>query len=244
MEYKGSSAYEKDTFFTNYMKRRNRKESPNNAIEKPIMYALIGDVTNLDILDLGCGDASFGVELLDQGAATYHGVEGSSRMADAAQQNLAHLNGLIHRHTMEQYLYPKDTFNLVTSRFAIHYVEKLSPLFEKIYQTLKHNGTFVFSVQHPLTTASFKSKTTSDRRDNWIVDDYFLEGERKEPWINETVIKYHHTIEHYFTTLRAAGFTITDLREGKPLREHFTDSLEYERRQRIPLVLAFCCRKS
>lgn len=34
MEYKGASAYENDSFFESYLSRRNRKESPNNSIEK------------------------------------------------------------------------------------------------------------------------------------------------------------------------------------------------------------------
>ncbi|WP_411266268.1 hypothetical protein [Bacillus sp. HNG] len=71
MEFRGSSAYDQKDFFTNYMKRRNRIDSPNTTIEGPVIYELIGDVQNKSILDLGCGDASFGKELLNQGAAFY-----------------------------------------------------------------------------------------------------------------------------------------------------------------------------
>ena len=43
MEFRGSSVYDQSDFFSNYMQRRNRQDSPNNAIEGPIMYELIGD---------------------------------------------------------------------------------------------------------------------------------------------------------------------------------------------------------
>ncbi len=33
----------KSTLFRHYMKRRSRQDSPNNAIESPIIYELIGD---------------------------------------------------------------------------------------------------------------------------------------------------------------------------------------------------------
>ena len=75
MEYRGSSAYDQADFFNSYMKRRNRKDSPNNAIEGPIIKELIGNVQDISILDLGCGDASFGKELLEQGAASYTGID-------------------------------------------------------------------------------------------------------------------------------------------------------------------------
>ncbi len=243
MEFRGSSVYDQSDFFSNYMKRRNREDSPNNAIEGPIMYVLVGNIQNVTILDLGCGDASFGKELLNLGARHYTGVEGSEQMVEASRSNLLELDATIHNETMESFQYPSESYDLVTSRFAIHYVSDINRLFQNIYQTLKEDGRFVFSIQHPLTTSSFASKQTSDKRGNWIVDDYFLEGERKEPWINNIVVKYHRTIEQYFTALRQAGFTVQDLREGTPKREHFSSEEEFFRRKRIPVVLVFACRK-
>ncbi|MGD6774683.1 class I SAM-dependent DNA methyltransferase [Sutcliffiella horikoshii] len=243
MEFRGSSVYDQSDFFTNYMKRRNRQDSPNNAIEGPIMSELVGNIQNRTILDLGCGDASFGKELLQLGAKHYTGVEGSEQMVEAARSNLLELDATIHTETMETFNYPSESYNLVTSRFAIHYVSDIDRLFQNIYQSLKEDGRFVFSIQHPLTTSSFASKESGDKRGNWIVDDYFLDGERKEPWINQVVVKYHRTIEQYFTALREAGFTIQDLREGTPVREHFSSEEEFVRRQRIPVVLAFTCGK-
>ncbi|UTE76703.1 bifunctional 2-polyprenyl-6-hydroxyphenol methylase/3-demethylubiquinol 3-O-methyltransferase UbiG [Rossellomorea sp. KS-H15a] len=243
MEFRGSSVYDQTDFFSNYMKRRNRQDSPNNAIEGPIMYELMGSIQNNSILDLGCGDASFGKELIHKGAKHYTGVEGSKQMVEAARSNLLEQNGTIYNETMESYDYPKETFDLVTSRFAIHYVSDINPLFQNVSKTLKEDGRFVFSIQHPLTTSSFASKQSGDKRGNWIVDDYFHAGERKEPWIDQVVVKYHRTIEQYFLALRQADFTVLDLREGTPEREHFSSEEEFVRRQRIPVVLAFSCVK-
>lgn len=243
MEYRGVSAYDQEDFFSNYMKRRGRKDSPNNAIESPIIYELIGAVQDKSILDLGCGDASFGKELLDQGAGYYTGIEGSTQMVAYANQNLTKDNSTIHHETMESYSFPTNEFDIVTSRFAIHYVSDINILFQNVHKTLKDNGKFVFSVQHPLTTSSFVSKQTGDRRGNWLVDDYFIEGERKEPWIQQTIVKYHRTIEQYFKILTNSGFSIVDLREGTPERKNFSNDEEFSRRQRIPVVLAFSCKK-
>ncbi|MEI5909703.1 class I SAM-dependent methyltransferase [Bacillus spongiae] len=243
MEFRGASVYDETDFFSNYMKRRARQDSPNNAIEGPLIYELIGDVQHQSILDLGCGDAAFGKDLLRQGASDYTGVEGSEQMVKSANLHLSGENGTIHHHSMESFPYPSNKFDLVTSRFAIHYVSDIYSLFRDVYKTLKEDGKFVFSVQHPLTTSSFISKQAGEKRGNWVVDDYFLEGERKEPWIEQIVVKYHRTIEQYFQTLSKSGFSIVDLREGKPKREHFSNEEEFVRRQRIPLVLVFSCVK-
>ncbi|WP_391119652.1 class I SAM-dependent methyltransferase [Psychrobacillus sp. L3] len=243
MEYKGSSVYDQTDFYASYMKRRSREDSPNNAIEGPIMYELIGEFQDQNFLDLGCGDASFGKELLEKGAKHYCGVEGSKQMVEAANKHISGMNGVIQLDTMETFHFPKNKIDIVTSRFAIHYVEDVPKLFTNVYNVLKENGRFVFSIQHPLTTSSFVSKQSGDRRENWIVDDYFIEGERKEPWIDEVVVKYHRTIEYYFSALKMAGFQIVDLREGTPQRKHFRSEEEFKRRQRIPIVLAFSCVK-
>lgn len=243
MNYRGSSAYDQSEFFSNYLKRRGRKDSPNNAIEGPIIYELIGDFTNITVLDLGCGDARFGKELLENGAKQYTGLEGSKQMAATAIQQISGMNGIIHLESMESFHYPQNEYDLVTSRFAIHYVDNIQKLFNNVHNALKENGKFVFSVQHPLTTSSFESKKAGDRRENWIVDDYFIAGERKEPWMDEVVIKFHRTIEQYFQALVRAGFQIVDLREGEPKIEHFSNEEEFKRRLRIPVVLTFSCVK-
>lgn len=244
MNFKGSSAYEEQDFLANYLQRRNRIDSPNNSIEKPVIYELLGEFQNKRILDLGCGDAAFGKELLQAGANQYHGVEGSRAMESLAKENLAGLNARISLATMETFDYPKESYDIVASRLAIHYLPDVERLFKQIYQTLKQQGTFVFSVQHPLTTSSFDSKKSGEKRSNWIVDDYFNEGERQEPWIDKVVVKHHRTLESYFTALTNAGFSVTGLQEGMPKREHFEDEGEFKRRKRIPVILAFSCEKT
>ncbi|MFB7140598.1 class I SAM-dependent methyltransferase [Gottfriedia sp. NPDC056225] len=243
MEYRGSTVYNQDDFFSEYMKRRNRIDSPNNAIEGPIIHELIRDVDQKNILDLGCGDASFGKELLLLGANSYLGIEGSEQMIKVAEINLRDTLGSIYYSSIEDYNFPADSFELITSRFVLHYISNIELIFQKVFNSLKENGQFVFSIQHPLTTASYVSKQSGDRRDSWIVDDYFLTGERKEPWINKIVVKYHRTIEQYFTILRKTGFRIDQLREGTPKRIHFKSEEEFLRRQRIPVVIVFSCYK-
>ncbi|CAM3722238.1 class I SAM-dependent methyltransferase [Mesobacillus thioparans] len=243
MEYRGASAYEEEEFFKNYMKRRTRPESPNNSIEKPILLELIGNVNGKKIFDLGCGDAEIGVELLGRDAEAYVGLEGSENMARVGVEHLKGTAGQVLHSTMEEWRPQAEEYDLVISRFALHYLEDLGSVFTKVHDSLMPGGRFVFSVQHPVLTASSKSAEGSGRRTDWVVDDYFNQGERAEPWIGEKVIKYHRTVEGYFKLLLETRFMVEDLREGTPKAENFSTREEYERRMRIPLVLMFACRK-
>lgn len=243
MEFKGSRAYDEQDFLENYLKRRSRPDSPNNAIEEPVMNRLLGDPKFKRILDLGCGDGHYGKVLMDKGATAYTGVEGSSAMIDLAVKNLAGTEAALIHSSMENFDFPEEEYDRVVSRMALHYIEDINSLFMSVYNAMKAEAKFLFSVQHPLTTASFKSKSGGERRSDWVVDDYFEQGVRLEPWIGKTVVKYHRSTEFYFTALTAAGFRIEALEEGNPERANFSEYEEYERRKRIPVILVFSCVK-
>lgn len=243
MEYRGSSVYDEKDFLDRYLKRRNRKESPNIAIEEPIIWKLAGDVKGKGILDLGCGDGSFGQKLLGAGAASYKGIEGSTEMAQLATKATASLGGAIETADLELFQANDAQYDLIVSRFVIHYLSDIERLFEEVHRSLLPGGKFVFTVQHPLTTSSFASKAEGERRGDWLVDDYFREGERSEPWISKTVVKHHRTTETYFTALAEAGFAVTALKEGKPVQTNFESIAEFERRERIPLMLIFSAQR-
>ncbi|PGY08156.1 class I SAM-dependent methyltransferase [Bacillus sp. AFS031507] len=243
MEFSGASAYDNDQFFENYITRRNREESPNNMIEKPILLELIGDIEGKKVLDLGCGDAKFGIELLQKRCISYDGVEGSKNMVKEATKNLNGSLGKVHFSSMETWDFQPDQYDLIVSRLAIHYLADLKDLFKGVHYSLTENGRFIFSVQHPLLLSSIKGAEASSLKTDWIVDDYFTSGKRVEPWIDKNVVKYHRTTEEYYQLLKQTGFKIDDLREGTPRPEEFRNESEYKRRMRIPLFLIFSCVK-
>ena len=59
----GADFYDEAAVFDNYTQRRQRPDNPNDTIEKPIFMEMLGDFGDKTLLDLGCGDGAFGVEL-------------------------------------------------------------------------------------------------------------------------------------------------------------------------------------
>ncbi|MEN8699945.1 class I SAM-dependent methyltransferase [Bacillus infantis] len=244
MPFKGPEAYDDEGFFSSYLFRRNRAESPNHTMEEPAFYSLAGSPAGKEILEIGCGDGSYASSLLEAECASYTGIEGSQNMARQAQKRLENSNGTVIHSRIEDYEWEQEKYDLILSRLVLHYIEDLGQVFSHIYSALKPGGRLVISLQHPLLTSSFKSMGKDVKKEDWIVDDYFLTGKREEPWIGGLVVKYHRTVEDYFTLLQQAGLAVEGLKEAVPEERFFKDKSEYERRRRIPLFLLFSCRKS
>ncbi len=236
----GPEFYDDETVFATYMSgRETRIDSPNDTLEKPVFDELVGDLANLRILDLGCGNAAFGQEALQQGCQSYLGIDGSHKMIESAEKKLAGTAGKVVCEPIETWHYPSNQFDLVTSRLALHYIQEIEPVFAKVFQTLMEGGRFIFSIEHPVITSCDRAWQTVGPRQDWIVDDYFESGPRVTAWMGGEVIKYHRTIEDYFAALRTTGFVVDALRESRPQKARFRDEATYERRKRIPLMLFF-----
>lgn len=238
----GPEFYDDDEVFQTYMQGRGRPDPPNETLEKPVLWELIGSLENCRVLDLGCGDAGIAKEILDRGAQSYLGVDGSHNMVMAARRVLSGTPAQVIHAKIESWEYPPEAFDLVISRLALHYIRELDSVFRSVCSTLKAGGRFVFSVEHPVITSSDKGWQQGVRQD-WVVDDYFNTGLRKTFWKGGEVIKYHRTVEDYYLALKNAGFVVDQLREARPRRENFTDEATFLRRNRIPLFLILAAEK-
>jgi SAM-dependent methyltransferase len=226
-----------------YLAHRERPDNPNDAIERPLFLELAGDLADLDILDLGCGDARFGREALEMGARSYLGIEASQAMVDMARAMLAGTAGRVRHERIEAWRAGGIQADVVSSRLALNHVEDLAPVFRGIREALRPGGRLIVSVEHPVITSSFASLAEGERT-AWLVDNYFLTGPRPHRWLGRDVVKYHRTFEDYLDLVQDTGLELVRVRESRPRREHFLDENEYERRLRIPLFLFLVAHKN
>ena len=236
-ERRGGTFYEDSELFERYRQHRAWSLSPNAAMEGPAVLEELGPVSGLRVLDLGCGDAEIGRDLLGAGAARYRGIDGSERMVRAARSVLAGTAGEAALGDIEDLAEPAESFDLVLSRMALHYVADLGRVFRACRECLAPGGRLVFTVVHPVISSHDARASSTEARQNWVVDDYFLAGPRDQQWLGARTVWHHRSIEDYVYELRNAGFTLVNLRECAPRRERFDEEAEFQRRRRIPLVL-------
>ncbi len=241
MPHQGPGFYDDDQVFNQYAGLRAQRESANDTLERPLVRQMLGPVQGLDILDLGCGNADFGREMLQAGAASYLGIDGSANMVAAAQPMLAGTPGRALQAGIDTWDYPAAAFDLVVSRLALHYLPDLGAVAARVHHALRPGGRFVFSVEHPVITSSQRSD--AGPAEDWIVDDYFRTGPRVVHWMGTDVVKHHRTLEDHFLALQHAGLVVEQMRESRPDRARFENEATYLKRQRIPLFLFMAARK-
>jgi SAM-dependent methyltransferase len=240
----GPAFYDNPVVFTNYRETDVGPDRPKPALELPDVLDLIAPDAGPRVVDLGCGDAAIAPELAARGCTAYLGLDGSQRMVEAARVTTAGMSGVeIRRQRIEEYRGVPGSAELVLSRLALHYVEDIVDPLRQGAIALLPGGRLVFSVEHPLVTASDPRATTDHPRGAWVVDRYFERGARESEWLGGRVRKYHRTIGDHVAAVARAGLALEALREGDPRRDRFTGTAEYERRRRIPLFLIIAARR-
>ncbi len=234
----GGAFYDEPGVFDRYQEHRRWSLNPNVVMEEPALLEELGRVTGLRILDLGCGAATIGPGLLRAGCASYLGIDSSHRMLDAARATLSGCASAdVRLGDIQELVLVDASFDLVISRMALHYIERLGDVLHRCHEWLAPGGRLVFTVTHPLVTSHDARVSTEEPRQDWIVDRYFEQGPRDQLWLGGRTVWQHRTIERYVSELRDAGFELINLRECEPRRELFDDAAELARRRRIPLVL-------
>ena len=218
---KPQNIYDDATFFEGYKSLRDSDTGLNGALEIPALHRLLPDLSNLHVLDLGCGFGEFARFARAQGAASVIGVDISSRMLEEATMRTSDPSVTYLHCPIEQYDLTPCTFDLVVSSLALHYVEDYAALVERVFQGVKPGGRFLFSVEHPVCTAYPAGwvRDAEGRKRHWPLDHYRQEGKRDTRWFVDGVIKYHRAVETYVNTLIRCGFVLEHLGEPAPTAE-------------------------
>lgn len=233
----GGEFYEAEGVRDAYLRHRHDGErSPNKVMEEPAFIDALGSVAGCRVLDLGCGDGSTAGLILAKGAASYVGLDGSAGMIDRARAGRADDRVRFEHGDIEDLEVGAGEFDVVISRMALHYVERLGPVFDRVHRALRVGGRLVFSVVHPVITSH--DSPGDGPRTSWVVDGYFCRGPRERAWFGSTVVWQHRTIEDYVRLATEHGFRLDSLSECQPSAELLAgDADELARRRRVPLML-------
>ena len=193
----------------------------DGAPEWPAIRTLLPDLSGKRMVDLGCGFGWFARWAVAQGAASVLGVDLSENMLARARTETADPRVQYLRADLESLELPHEAFDVAYSSLALHYVEDFARLVGVVSCALVSRAHFVFSIEHPIYTASMKAgwMATDDGGRTWPVDHYAVEGPRVTDWLAKGVRKQHRTLGTTLNTLIDAGFAIRRVEEWSPSSE-------------------------
>lgn len=218
--------YDDEAFHRGYSTLPRSREGLDGAPEWADMRAMLPDLAGQAVMDLGCGFGAFARWAAEQGAARVLALDLSERMLARARASTASENVQFVRGDMLDAPLGEQPFDVIYSSLAIHYVDDLQRLFQRLRHVAAEGARLVLSVEHPLFSAPSSPawETRADGRKVWPLDSYLLEGWRETNWFVPGVRKYHRGIGAYVNALVASGFRLDRLVEWAPgpaqLAEH------------------------
>jgi len=233
--------FDDNTFFDGYRELRKNPYSANDVEEKPSLFALLPDLSGLDILDLGCGYGENCYKFHQMRAKNVIGIDIADKMLAVAKSehsadNINYLNM-----AMENITELDMKFDLVISSLAIHYVKDFYKLVRDVNSLLKDGGVFIFSQEHPLNTAPQPFLGYERDADGNVLyyklKDYNVSGKRVDKWIIDNVVKYHRKFADIINGLVMNGFKIIEVCEPLVSDEVITAAPWYIKNRHKPNFL-------
>jgi ubiquinone/menaquinone biosynthesis C-methylase UbiE len=196
-------------FFLHQHWYRNRVNLSRQKI-----YAAVGDsLTNKKLLDVGCG---FGEDMayFQQKGAEVHGIELSKTMIKIAEREYPSL-GNISLQDFHQTNFSDNYFDIITSRYTVHYSTDLKKALVEFHRILKPDGHLIILVANPLLTFFAKEK--------------FFYGDKSDAEIPIyggafSVIEPSHTFTEYLNLFVLENFEIKEISESPGLENTDTEA--------------------
>ena len=138
-----------DEFAEDYMKIQNDFYTKFSDDSRKTFYALLDfPLKGKKVLDVGCG---FGKDLsfFEKEGAIVYGIDTSEKMIELAKTKNPALKNLSVQ-SFEKTDFYDHFFDIIVSRYTLHYADNLEDTFKELNRILKHNGFLVFLVAHPL----------------------------------------------------------------------------------------------
>lgn len=181
---------------------------------------LIGDVTGLKAIVLGCGGGQDCIVLAKRGAEVI-GVDLSDKQVEYGRR-LADREGvlvtLLQGNVEELKGIEDESQDLALSLHALNYVERIDRVFAEAFRVLRPDSPFVLSLHHPFDVC------LEDGPPYGVVKGYW---EKEQDWqwdfpekkASARMRSWYRPVGEWFSLLIAAGFRVERMLEPQPTEE-------------------------
>lgn len=163
-------AWEKNAeFWDNYMGEDSNLF--HRKIIRPPTERLLAIAENDLVLDIACGNGNFSKRLCELGAKVV-AFDYSEKMIQRAQKRCAEYKGQISFSVLDATDYAslialgKLRFDKAVANMALMDIADIKPLLQAVFELLKDQGIFVFSIMHPCFQAPGTRKVYEEEEQN------------------------------------------------------------------------------
>lgn len=237
--------YDNPDFFAGYSQLPRQVEGLDGAPEWPAIRAMLPEVSDKRIVDLGCGFGWASRWMREQGAASVLALDLSENMISRAKAATNDSEIEYRIADLETLELPQAAFDLAYSVLTFHYIKDFDRLVRMIHRALVPGGRLVFTIEHPVYMAAAHPHwiTDEDGRKTWPVNRYAIEGERRTDWFAKSVVKYHRTIGTTLDTLLRVGFELLGVEEFAPSPEQIAETPSLAEELERPMMLLVSARR-
>ncbi len=217
----------------------------------PWMLELMGDVSGLRILDLGCGEGGYARELARRGAhvtAVDCSAGAIAYAVEAAKAEGVEVTHLV-RNASDRGDLPDGAFDLVRCAMMLMDVEDLCGTLREVHRVLKPGGKVYASVLHPCFDGEHErgiGRQGQGANREVVVKNYFAPATWEAPLYQGSipVLWRHRTLTEYVTAFVGSGLRILAVREPRPnARQQAQASAMAACQDRKPLYLYWVLEK-
>lgn len=193
----------------------------------PGILKVIGDVTGIDVLDVGCGNGSL-ARILARRGNRVTGLDGSAPIVERARvREAANPLGITYEacDATRLTMIGDNAFDLVVSCMALMDMPDAAGAIKEMARVVRRGGRCVMLISHPCFDVPGAS--------SWLVEREPSEGTEVSRrirryrgtfdtwarWSSGSALElhaYHRPLSWYFDVIRAAGMAVTMLEEPRP----------------------------
>ena len=191
-----------------YERARSRDDSLDTILEWPAQQRLLGDVTGLSILDLGCGSGAKDRALLEAGAAKVIGVDISGVFIENDDPRLTLIQGDLSDPSRLPGI-DGQRFDRILLLASLSYAADQVQTLRAARDILKPGGQIIVQRSHPIRFAVERSaaRGTSLGEEYYSTTAYVYQS----PWNEKaTQAKPTQTISGLLNTFAAAGLHVAE----------------------------------